>query len=344
MEEKYIHTKDIDELITTYLTDGLDVESQKQLQDWLASSPENKKYFLRMQEVWFASIHHDTMKRFNKDDAYQRFLIRTAREKARSSIPARKRKVSLIPYLYGAAAVILLFLVSLVSYWKGESQLKNQFADITIEAPFGSKIKMYLPDSSLVWLNAGSRIIYSQGFGVNERNIQLTGEGYFEVTRNEKLPFEVNTQELQVKVLGTKFNFKNYPDDEEASVCLLEGKVLVNNATRANNKVNLLPNQKIFLSKKTGSMRIAKTNARYSAEWTKGFLFFDEELLLDIIKKLERSYDVKITLKDKSLETFRFYGNIIRKENTIEDVLEMLASTDKLNYKMQGKEIELSLK
>ena len=73
-------------------------------------------------------------------------------------------------------------------------------------------------------LNAGSKIVYSQGFGVDDRNLSLEGEGYFEVTKNEKIPFVVETRELNLKVLGTKFNFKNYPEDEEVTVNLMEKK------------------------------------------------------------------------------------------------------------------------
>lgn len=98
-----------------------------------------------------------------------------------------------------------------------------------MEAPLGSRTKLTLPDGTLVWLNAGSRITYSQGFGVGNRKIELIGEGYFEVKRNEEVPFLVKTNSLLVKVLGTKFNFRDYPDDAEAIVSLSEGKVALNN-------------------------------------------------------------------------------------------------------------------
>lgn len=339
MEKERI-SDEIDDLIVTYLAEGLEAGRSERLREWIAASPENQQYFRQMQEIWMASMDENRLRQFNKEEAYKRFLVHTAARK--TTAVRKKRSPFLQPFLYGAAAVILLLLVSYVSYWQGEKRLKNQFADIAVEAPLGSRTKVYLPDSTLVWLNAGSKISYSQGFGVNERQLQLSGEGYFEVTRNVHLPFEVRTKELQVKVLGTKFNFKNYPEDEEASVSLLEGKVLVNNTVKKNDRVNLVPDQKVFLNKKTGAMRLLKVNAQYSAEWTNGFLFFDEELLPDIIKKLERSYNVKISLADQSLQTFRFYGNFIRKENTIQEILEMLASTDKLKYKIRGKNIELS--
>jgi ferric-dicitrate binding protein FerR (iron transport regulator) len=154
----------------------------------------------------------------------------------------------------------------------------------------------------------------------------------------------VNTDELHVDVTGTKFNFRNYPEDEEATVSLLEGKVLVSSVMEFDDKKDLLPDQKVYLNKKTGELRIINVKAQYTTEWTNGYLFFDEELLTDIVRELERSYNVKFTLTDDSLENLRFYGNFVRGENKIEDILDVLASTDKIKYKIEGENIELSLK
>lgn len=107
------------------------------------------------------------------------------------------------------ASVLLLLIVSTISYWWGEHRLQRRFADIVVEAPLVGKTRLILPDSTLVWLNAGSKISYSQGFGVKDRHLQLNGEGYFEVRKDVKLPFDVKTRKLNVTVLGTKFNFRN---------------------------------------------------------------------------------------------------------------------------------------
>ena len=85
-----------------------------------------------------------------------------------------------------------------------------------------------MPDGTIVILNAGSRIIYPQNFGVYNRDVELQGEGYFEVARNIEMPFYVKTKELQVRVLGTKFNFRDYPEDKEVVVSLLEGRIVLN--------------------------------------------------------------------------------------------------------------------
>lgn len=85
--------------------------------------------------------------------------------------------------IYRVAAVVLLLLLPLATYWQGKEAVKHNFADMVVEAPLGARTKLYLPDGTLVWLNAGSKIVYSQGFGVDDRNLSLEGEGYFEVTK-----------------------------------------------------------------------------------------------------------------------------------------------------------------
>ena len=330
---------EIDELIATYLSQGLESEKLSELENWLKASPENQKHFQQMREIWVSTISANEEDRYNKEDAYSRFLSRTRQ------IPQKEKtvkKLSLHKFFYGAAAVALLCLISFASYRTGTEQVKKQFAEMVVEAPLGSKTRLYLPDGTLVWLNAGSTITYSQGFGVEERKLKLSGEGYFEVTRNKQLPFEITTKELQLRVLGTKFNFRNYPEDEEVSVSLLEGKVSLRNYLKNDALCYLEPDQKAILNKKNGKLMVSASEARYTAEWTNGFLFFDEELLPDIIKELERSYNVKIYIEDESLKTFRFYGNFVRKEQTIQEILEMLASTGKLEYKIEGKTVRLS--
>ena len=336
MKATNIHTR-IDELITNYLSGGLGTEELTELEDWLKASPENQKYFRQIREVWFSTIGANEETRYDKEAAFQRFLSKT-------QVAAEKKVIKKHPlhkYMYAAAAIALLCLISFASYWSGSEQVKKQFAEMVIEAPLGSKTKLYLPDGTLVWLNAGSKITYSQGFGVAERKLQLAGEGYFEVTKNEQIPFEIKTKELELRVLGTKFNFRNYPEDEEISVDLLEGKVSLKNSLKNNSLCYLEPDQKAILNKRNGELQISSVEAEYASEWTNGFLFFDEDLLPDIAKELERSYNVKIPLEDSSLATFRFYGNFVRKEQSIRDILDMLASTGKLQYHINGRNIHL---
>ena len=233
------------------------------------------------------------------------------------------------------AAVVLILMIPFVTYWQGKQAVKQNFADMVVEAPMGAHTKLYLPDGTLVWLNAGSKIIYSQGFGVDDRRLRLEGEGYFEVMKNEEVPFEINTKELNLRVLGTKFNFRNYPDDEEVTVNLMEGKVALRNGIRERPALYLTPDEKMVLNKVTGQMVKSSTRAAKANVWINDELFFDEELLEDIAKKLMRSYNVKVEVAD-SLRNKRFYGSFGISANTIDKILDVMASTQQMNYKYEN--------
>ena len=336
MEEENKH---IDELIANYLTEGLDKNALDELKTWIAASAENQQYFIRQREIWFSAVSREAASVYDKDKAFENFRNRVESQKEIQS--TSRRGFSLSALWRYAAVVAIIIAVGCISYWQGEVNVKDTFADISVEAPLGSKTKLYLPDGTLVWLNAGSRMTYSQGFGVDNRKVELEGEGYFEVKRNEKIPFFVKTKDLQLQVLGTKFNFRDYPEDHEVVVSLLEGKVGLNNLLREEKEAVLSPDERAVLNKANGLLTVESVTASNASQWTDGYLFFDEELLPDIAKELERSYTVKIHIANDSLKTFRFYGNFVRREQNIQEVLEALASTEKMQYKIEERNITI---
>ena len=336
MEEENKH---IDELIANYLTEGLDKNALDELKTWIAASAENQQYFIRQREIWFSAVSREAASVYDKDKAFENFKNRVESQKEIQS--TSRRGFSLSALWRYAAVVAIIIAVGCISYWQGEVNVKDTFADISVEAPLGSKTKLYLPDGTLVWLNAGSRMTYSQGFGVDNRKVELEGEGYFEVKRNEKIPFFVKTKDLQLQVLGTKFNFRDYPEDHEVVVSLLEGKVGLNNLLREEKEAVLSPDERAVLNKANGLLTVESVTASNASQWTDGYLFFDEELLPDIAKELERSYNVKIHIANDSLKTFRFYGNFVRREQNIQEVLEALASTEKMQYKIEERNITI---
>lgn len=336
MEEENKH---IDELIANYLTEGLDKNALDELKTWIAASAENQQYFIRQREIWFSAVSREAASVYDKDKAFENFRNRVESQKEIQS--TSRRGFSLSALWRYAAVVAIIIAVGCISYWQGDVNVKDTFADISVEAPLGSKTKLYLPDGTLVWLNAGSRMTYSQGFGVDNRKVELEGEGYFEVKRNEKIPFFVKTKDLQLQVLGTKFNFRDYPEDHEVVVSLLEGKVGLNNLLREEKEAVLSPDERAVLNKANGLLTVESVTASNASQWTDGYLFFDEELLPDIAKELERSYNVKIHIANDSLKTFRFYGNFVRREQNIQEVLEALASTEKMQYKIEERNITI---
>lgn len=347
MQHEDMKNERIDLLVTEYLSGNLDAGSFEELKAWSLQSEENRRYVRGRIEVWFSSGIAAGTGTFDKEEAFARFRRRVEEagavhaagkaETAGKADAAAGRKTYRLTWktFYKVAAVVLVILLPLAGYWKGQDTLKGTFADMVVEAPMGARTKLYLPDGTLVWLNAGSRITYSQGFGMDDRRLKLEGEGYFEVVKNRELPFEIHTREVDLRVLGTKFNFRNYPDDEEVTVNLLEGKVGLHNGLKPMPELYLEPDEKMVMDKRTGEMVKVKSRAVNSMLWTQDELFFDEELLTDIAKKLMRSYDVRIEIAD-SLKNRRFYGSFRIMGNTIEEVLESIASTNRMKYRYEN--------
>lgn len=335
MERKEIHKEEIDNLISMYLTGNIDTQSLKTLVAWSKESSENSLYVRNKIEIWFSSGVVGSMISFDKEKAFERFKNRIEKATIAEEQKQRFTKSRSLKIFYRVAAAILIILLPFAGYWGGMETVKSGFSDIVVEAPMGARTKLYLPDGTLVWLNAGSKITYSQGFGVDNRDLKLEGEGYFEVKRNEEVPFEISTKELDLTVLGTKFNFRNYEDDEEVVVNLLEGKVKLRNELVASADVYMSPNEKVILSKETGRMVKTKINTSNSNLWTKDELYFDELLLEDIAKQLSRSFNVKIEVAD-SLKNQRFYGSFRIVGNSIEKILETISSTNRMKYKYEN--------
>lgn len=328
----------IDDLIEAFLTEGLNASSQKELDEWISFSPENKEYFMKTESIWFSAISSKAVNRFDYEKGFKTF---EAKVNAAKKISGKKINLRMRRVLQYAAAIAVLFIIAYSTYWMGLDHYKHNLAEIVMEAPAGSQAKMSLPDGTTVILNAGSKISYSQNFGIEERRVKLQGEGYFEVAHDKEKPFSVLTKELRVTVLGTKFNFKNYPDDDEIIVSLFEGKVALYNMMREENSQCLLPNEKIFLNKREGIMhKISAKSTISDKQWVSGVMQFDEMPLTEVAKVLERNYNVNISFANDSLGHFRFYGKF-SKEQTLDDIMKEIASTGKIRYALKGRDVTI---
>lgn len=288
------------------------------------------------EEIWFSSVSEAELAKYDKDAAFAAFRQRVA--DAQFHPKESKRRLGWLGY---AAAVVAVIAVGFFSYKGGQSQLEASLGEIVVEAPQGSRSEMVLPDGTKVWLNAGSKISYSQTFGYTVRLVRLEGEGYFEVAHNEQLPFSVESGNVRVKVLGTKFNVRDYPTDAEASVSLAEGSVSMSSMRMASTERVLTPGQRATVNKETGRIRVDDYEVANAIQWTNGILVFDGESLRDIVNDLERCYNVRIIVKTPSLYNLHFYGTFIRQEQSLREVLDALAATGKIRFDQKDQEITL---
>lgn len=324
-KEKY----DIDILITEYVSGEIDASDFGRLEEWATASEENREYVrMRIEELFSAGTAASTAD-FDVEQAYRRFEKRVA---ATGSGRTKRRALRAV---IAAAAVVLAMLLPLAGYWAGGESVKSDLAEIHFETGHGSPLTVTLPDGTKVWLNADSKITCPQGFGVNGRSLSLTGEACFDVAHNDDLPFHVKTEELNLEVLGTKFTFRDYPDESKATVDLIRGKVALSDNIRPENKMSLKPNERMTFDKRTGRMTKSGVNANYSDTWARGVLFFDEMPLGEIAKAIERRFNVRIYVADY-LKNKKFYGMFNTEKKSAADILEAMSKTNRMKYKYEN--------
>ncbi|WP_455592548.1 FecR family protein [Bacteroides sp.] len=321
-----------DDLIVAYLNGELNEGARTELEQWIGEDKSHKQHFYEMTEVWLAATAATENRELGKL-AYERFKRRIEPSKAIKKISYRFRKI--------AAAAMLGGLILGVGYYLGSYTNKDSLNAIyTVEAPIGSQSRIALPDGTTVWLNVGSKLSYTSGYARNERHVKLEGEGYFEVAHNEKLPFIVNADEIEVKVLGTKFSVKAYEDDNDIEVILAEGSVRLIDKKDLQDSFLLKPEQQAIYSKVDGKVAIRKVMASQANNWTKGIHFFDDLTLEQIARQLEKSFNVPFVFKDNSKKKLTFYGDF-RKEDSLDDILMIMSSSGKFHYRKTHSVIEI---
>ena len=350
---------EIYELVATQLSDALTADESRRLNEWIVASEANRKEYSRLVEVWNSTPDVSQLSQYDRHKAFAMFLERiqvsgvVPAAKAADVVaaddaddvqpePTGKRRYVISFMRYAAVVAVLVCACSYLFYNIGQRNMEQAFAMIKVEAPQGSTTKMTLPDGTEVWLNAGSRIEYSQGFGVNDRHVQLTGEGYFEVHRNESMPFIVKSPSLNVQVLGTKFDFRDYPSDHSAMVSLDEGSVAVGlrSAHDGDYQYRLAPDQRAVLEKRSGNMRI-ENRSTTDRLWTDGTIMINGQRLADIAIDLERSYGTRICIESTELAQTRFYGVFHRKDQSLDQVLATLAATGHMRYAINGNVVRI---
>ena len=205
--------------------------------------------------------------------------------------------------------------------------------------PKGGEFAIVLADGTKIWLNADTRLKYPTFFTGDKREVELEGEAYFEVQHDDKMPFIVKTSKSAIRVYGTSFNVKAYPDDSFQKTTLEEGSI----GLQVNDKeFKLVPNQQAVLNT-ANEVNVIKIKARQQSAWRHGRFLFDNENLEDIMAQLARWYDVSFEFQDESIRNLHFTGDIKRHAN-FSIILKALTSSVNVNYKLNGRELILYMK
>jgi hypothetical protein len=212
------------------------------------------------------------------------------------------------------------------------ASIQNEQVLNQLIVPYGKTSELMLSDGTHVILNAGSRLVYPETFRGKQREVFLFGEAFFDVRHNEKQPFVVQVNDLQIKDLGTQFNISAYPSDSRVETVLAEGKVNISqhNSGIFDKAIELVPGQLASYSRKTQKTEVESVALDDYMLWTKGMMKFESMELGRITKKLERFYNIRFQFSDTKLETLRISGKLELKEEKIE-VIERIARTASVN-------------
>lgn len=209
---------------------------------------------------------------------------------------------------------------SALSYEKDSKTQKLVYNELKI--PFGKAFQVVLSDGTKVHLNAGSALKYPVKFlKGNKRMVFLTGEAYFEVSKDKLHPFIVHSNGMDVRVLGTKFNVTSYPEDKAINTVLVEGSVEVYNRNDPEHKSTIVPGEKASLDRTDKSISISKVDVALYTAWTDGQLVFKGVRFKDMLLRLERTYNVSISSNNKSLNEEVFSANFNLNVDNVEHVL-----------------------
>lgn len=252
------------------------------------------------------------------------------------------------PFVLAAAAALALFIVIPVTYRAGLNTGEERIASIEwmeVSVPYGEKQAVTLADGTTLHLNSGSRLTYPATFSGDNRTVFMDGEAYLDVAKDPEHPFVIKSQGIDIKVLGTSFNFKNFAQERTAELLLMEGSVEANvsslNETRL---VRLKPGDRMLYNRENDKLDITRfTPSGYKVFYEDNSLHFFDMEMSDIALDLSRRFNCEIVVLDEQLASRRYFS-IFTNGETLDQILAVMSSDGKMSVRHVGKTIYLQSK
>lgn len=320
--------RDIRELAIQYFEGRISRAGENLLFNYIGQNDKHRVEFRLWEREWMSANVSDGETQKEWESLQHR--IRT-QEAIVSMLPFRSVSWKRIA---AVAAIVLLTVGSTLGLWQTFNTLRPE-KYFVCETPYGEKSKVLLSDGTIVWLNAGSTLKYSNKFNTSNRRVQLEGEGYFEVTKQDGATFVVQTKGYDVIVKGTKFNVSAYTGDSFVSTSLLEGLVELD---YKGCQIKMFPGEQLRLDLASGRFVRRKMNVALSKAWSENRIEFEDITLKELVVKLSRQYDVNIRLESEKLSEKRFRISL-RNRETIGEVMDALKKIIPITVERKEKDI-----
>lgn len=308
-------------------------EDKELLQEWLQEGM-NRDLYLVLKVIWFILLFNRS--KINEKGSEDLMWKKMERRMQREKKPLFHKFSFSTSWVAAAVSLIIGFCMA---YWLPRPQdsfLPTENAALynyskQSYTALNGKSKIVLPDGSSVWLNDGAELEYIENLDGAKREAYLKGEALFDVQKDPDRPFLVHVKDIQVKVYGTQFNVNSSEYDKNVKVALLNGSVEVNNAT---NHAMIQPGEMAVCSDQTGNIQVKETDVAFEAMWIKESLRIEQKSLPEVIRHLEKWYNVKIRLSG-NIPTDQAYTFTIWKES-IGEILSLIAKITPIHYEFKG--------
>lgn len=313
--------------ILNVVTGNLKGEHRKQLIDTLDKDSGTKEEFRKIKNTWALLSATKPMPEYQVEDLYLDFKKQLKRNRS----PFQLNTSSFLKY---AAVFVLAISISALFFY-----LQNNFSNRGIASNYTSVIadngqisKIILPDSSVVWLNSGTKITYNNRFAIDNREINLVGQAFFQVTKNKKIPLHVHCNNIDVKVLGTRFDVCAYPEDQDIRVVLESGIVEMLDTKLKSFRHLLNPGEMAKYNNLSGKLGVGKVESENFTSWKDGLLIFRDDPMNEVIPKLQRRYNIDIEVAQNDIYQSLFTATI--KDETLEEIFKSISFACSIHYKI----------
>lgn len=323
------------EIITRYFEEEASDDEIKILNEWCADSEDNKKEFIRLREIWILSNKNiEENIKSSQPKIWDNILLHISHQNIHTYT-----KRTLIKYISIAAVAAILLTLS-VNFIIDTVKLPTyHYTEMVI--PKGEKGQLFLPDGTKVWLNSGSKITTDNLFNTRNRIVRLEGEAYFDVAKDERHKFIVETGPIDIIVHGTAFKVAAYPERSDISVCLQRGEVSIWRHDENQLLCNLSPNQEVVISRNSYASNIHNFNSDDYISWTFDELVFEYASIEEVFSKMENWYGVNIRVVSPP-DNLKYRFKI--KTETLTEILGLLNKMAPIEYTVNGKEVTITYK
>ena len=310
-----------------------------QIIDWFSDIRFEKDIQKKYHLLWDELSGHEDMEDFDGSVMLGRIYSKIKKDEYKA-VPKNKGMVRVLNFISKIAAILFIPLLAYVWINKeSKITIASETAYSEINSPLGTRTKFYLPDGTTGWLNGGSGLKCPKEFRGKSREVFLNGEAYFDVVTNSKIPFIVKGEHIDVIAYGTSFNVQAYPEDPACWITLIEGKIRL--AEKINdqviNSVDLIPGQMCVYYPAKGLDRIETVDTKKVTAWMEGKLAFREETFTEVVRKINRWYNVELIIKDEALKSYSYQATFI--DETLDEVLKLLHhSAAPIAFKDLGRE------